>query len=66
MILFEIIKQLELDVFCDLLHGITKDFETKEAFKKALETEISKKELQRINAAALKEGHHPLSFSFKQ
>jgi hypothetical protein len=31
-----------------------------------LEGEISEKELQQINAAALKEGRQPLSFSFKQ
>lgn len=31
-----------------------------------LEGEISEKELQQINAVALKEGRQPLSFSFKQ
>lgn len=66
MILFEVIRQLELDAFCDLMYGIEKDFETREDFKEALEAEVSEKELQRINAATLKEGHHPLSFSFKQ
>lgn len=63
---FDVVKQLELDNFCDLMFGVVQDIGTQEGLKDALQTEITEEELQRINGAALKEGHHPLSFSLKQ
>ncbi len=66
MTVFDLLKQLELEHFCSLIYVATRDFETPEKFKDALQSEITEKELQRINEAALKEGRQPLSFSFKQ
>lgn len=63
MTVFEAVRQLELDVFCDVMYGIAKDFNTQAELKEALQTEISEKELQRINEAALREGYQPLSCS---
>lgn len=60
---FGAIKQLELDVFCDVIYEVVKDSNTRDELKEVLQTEISEKELQRINEAALKEGYQPLSFS---
>lgn len=60
---FDAIKQLELDVFCDVIYEVVKDSNTQDELKEVLQTEISEKELQRINEAALKEGYQPLSFS---
>ena len=63
MNVFEVVRQLELDVFCDLMYGTVKDTDTQDEFKEVLQAEISEEALQRINEAALREGHHPLSFS---
>ena len=60
---FDAVKQLELDVFCDVMFGTVKDSKTQDELKAALQTEITEKALQQINEAALREGHHPLSFS---
>lgn len=60
---FDAVKQLELDVFCDVMYGIAKDSNTQDELKAALQTEISEKALQQINEAALWEGYQPLSFS---
>ncbi len=60
---FDAVKQLELDVFCDLMYGTVKDSNSQAEFKEALQTEISEKALQQINEAALREGYQPLSFS---
>lgn len=60
---FDVVKQLELDNFCDLMFGTARGFDTQEEFKAALQVEITEKALQQINEAALREGHHPLSFS---
>lgn len=63
MTVFDAVKQLELDVFCDVMYGIAKDFDTQDDLKEALQTKISEKALQQINEAALREGYQPLSFS---
>lgn len=63
MTVFDVVKQLELDNFCDLIYGAVNDIGTQDGLKEALQTEITEAELQRINTAALREGHHPLSFS---
>lgn len=63
MTIFDAVKQLELDVFCDLMFGVVKDSNTQVELKEALLTEISEKALQQINEAALREGYQPLSFS---
>ena len=52
---FDLVKHLELDNFCDLIFGAVNDIGTQEGLKAALQTEITKEELQRINAAALRE-----------
>lgn len=49
--------------FYDLMFGVVKDSNTQAELKEALQTEISEKELQRINEAALREGYQPLSLS---
>ncbi len=63
IIVFDVVKQLELDNFCDLMYGAVNDIGTQEGFKEAMQTEITETNLQRINDAARREGHHPLSFS---
>lgn len=63
MRMFDVVKQLELDVFCDVMFGAVKDFNTQDELKAALQEEISEEVLQRINEAALREGYQPLSFS---
>lgn len=60
---FDAVKQLELDSFSDLMFGAVKDIGSQEGLKEALQAEITEKALQQINEAALREGHHPLSFS---
>ncbi|MEY8322555.1 hypothetical protein AALB47_01400 [Lachnospiraceae bacterium 54-11] len=60
---FDAVKQLELDNFCDLMFGAVKDIGSQAELKEALQAEITEKALQQINEAALREGHHPLSFS---
>lgn len=54
---FDVVKQLELDNFCDLMFGAVKDIGSQEGLKEALQTEITEKELQQINVAALQEGY---------
>lgn len=63
MSIFDAIKQVELDVFCDVIYGLAKDSTTQDELKAALQTEISEEALQQINEAALREGYQPLSFS---
>lgn len=60
---FDAVKQLELDNFCDLMFGAVKDIGSQEGLKAALQTEISEKALQQINEAALREGYQPLLYS---
>ena len=54
---FDVIKQLELDVFCDVMYGVVKDFKTQDELKGRLQEEISEKALRQINDAALMEGY---------
>jgi hypothetical protein len=61
--IFDAVKQLELDIFCEVMYGVLKDIHSQDELKEALQTEISEKALQQINEAALREGHYPLSFS---
>lgn len=63
---FDVIKKLELEVFCDLMYGTARSFDTQEEFQAALQQEITGAELQRINEAALRGGYQSLSFSLKQ
>lgn len=63
MRMFDAIQQLELGVFCDVMYGMAKDFNTQDELKAALQEEIPEEVLQRINEAALREGYQPLSFS---
>lgn len=63
MRMFDAVKQLELDVFCDLIYGIAKDINTQDELKEKMQVEISEKALRQINEAALREGYQPLSFS---
>lgn len=63
MKMFDVVKQLELDNFCDVMYGVVKDICSQDELKEALQTEISGKALQQINEAALREGHQPISFS---
>ena len=63
MTIFDAVKQLELDVFCDVMFGTVKDSKTQDELKAALQTEITEKALQQINEAALREGYQPLLYS---
>ncbi len=63
MTVFDAVKQLELDVFCDVMYGAVKDVKTQDGLKEKMQTEVSEKALQQINEAALREGYQPLSFS---
>lgn len=60
MTVFDAVKQLELNVFCDLIYGTARSFDTQEEFKAALNMEITEKGLQSINAVALRDGYQPL------
>lgn len=62
MTIFDVVKQLELDSFCDLMYGAVNAFGTQEGLKEAMQAEITEAELQRINAAALLEGQPSISF----
>ncbi len=42
---FDLVKHLELDNFCDLIFGAVNDIGTQEGLKAALQTEITKEEL---------------------
>ncbi len=64
MTVFDVVKQLELNVFCDLMYGTARIFDTREEFKEALCSGVTEKELQKINAAALCDGYQPIP-SFK-
>lgn len=63
MKMFDVVKQLELNNFCDVMYGVVKDISSQDELKEALQTEISEKALQQINEAALREGYQPVSFS---
>lgn len=63
MTVFDVAKQLELDVFCEVIFGLANNGSTEEEFKEALQTDYSKEALQQLNEAALRQGHHPISFS---
>ena len=41
MTVFDLLKQLELEHFCSLIYVATRDFETPEKFKDALQSEIT-------------------------
>ena len=60
---FDAVKQLELDNFCDLMFGAVKDIGSQEGLKEALQAEKTEKALQQINEAALREGYQPLLYS---
>ena len=62
MNIFDAVKQLELDVFCDVMFGVVKDSNTQAELREALQTEISEKTLQQINEAALREGYQSCHF----
>ncbi len=63
MTVFDVVKQLELDVFCEVIFGMVETDGTQARFKETLQTEYTEEALQQLNEAALREGHHPLSFS---
>lgn len=63
MTVFDVVKQLELDVFCDVMFGTVKDSKTQANLKAVLQEEMPEEALQRINEAALREGYQPISFS---
>lgn len=60
MTAFDAIKQVDLNVFCEVMFGIAKDAATQDELKEALQTELTEEALQQINEAALREGYQPL------
>ena len=40
MKMFDVVKQLELDNFCDVMYGMVKDISSQDELKEALQTEI--------------------------
>lgn len=63
MTAFEAVRQLDLNVFCEVIFGIAKDVATPDDLKEVLQTEMTEKALRQINEAALREGHQPLLYS---
>ena len=66
MTLLDVFRQLDVKMAARIIKQLAEDFDTQEALETHLEKEVSEKELQEINHAALREGHQPLSCSFKQ
>ena len=62
----DLFKQLDVVLASRLICALGKLFNNPEDLEKHLSGELAEEELQQINDAALKEGNHPLSFSFKQ
>lgn len=62
---FDFLKQLEIKLFSEIVFEMAKDLKTPENIEEQLNSEITEKELQKINSIAQKE-NQPLSFSFKQ
>ena len=60
---FDVVKQLKLNDFCNLMYGIVHDVKTQDELKEKMQEEIPEEVLQRINEAALQIGYQPPSFS---
>lgn len=63
MTAFEAVRQLDINVFCEVMFGIAKDVATPDDLKEALQTEMTEKMLRQINEAARREWRQPLSCS---
>lgn len=63
---FDLLMQTDTLLASRLIIDMGRMFDNPEELQSHLEGDISEKELQQINAAALKEGRQPLSFSLKQ
>ncbi|MEY8524405.1 hypothetical protein AALA90_15465 [Lachnospiraceae bacterium 38-10] len=66
MIMFDVIKQLNVSSFCNILYHVARETATLEEFQKKLEKEVTEEWLQRVNATASLYGDQPLSFVGKQ
>lgn len=64
MTCMDLIVQLDVKNFSEIMFDFIKNcVESQEELQERLSEEVTKEELQRINAAALREGRQPLSFS---
>lgn len=63
---YDLLIQLPVKNLAEMIHEMSKEFHSAREIEKILNMEVTENELQQINAAAQKEGHQPLSFSFKQ
>lgn len=63
---YDLLKQTDISLGATIIFDLGKKFRSRAELEKHLEGEITEKELQQINDAALKEGNQPLSFSCKQ
>lgn len=66
MIMLDVIKQLNVDSFCNIIYHVARETATADEFKKKLEREVTEEWLQHVNAAARLYGDQPLSFVGKQ
>ena len=66
MIMLDVIKQLNLNSFCNIMYHAARETDTEEAFKKKLEKEVTEEWLQHVNATAKLYGDQLLSFVGKQ
>ena len=62
---FDVLKQLEIDLFIDIIMDLCETFKTKEKIKEILLKEKTEDELQKLNSIAQSKGY-PLSLDFKQ
>lgn len=66
MIMFDVIKQLNISSFCNILYHAARKTDTLEEFQQKLEKEVTEEWLQHVNATARLYGDQPLSFVGKQ
>lgn len=66
MKLMDVFKQLDAGIMAKIILLLAEEFKSPRELEEHLGKDVSEKELQKINRAALKEGRQPLSFSFKQ
>lgn len=63
---YDLLIQLPVKTLADMIYEMSKEFHSAREIEKILNMEVTENELQQINAAAQKEGHQSLSFSFRQ
>lgn len=62
----DVLRKLDARMTARIILLLAEKYKTFEELEAHLKSEVSERELQEINQAALQEGRQPLSFSFKQ